>query len=266
MSTLRFISLSSGSSGNCYFIGDGEVSLLIDAGISLRAVKKRLAEYSIDIECIDYLLVTHDHADHIKHLSSISKKLMKPILATSKLFSSLDKHPFTKGESDKFRVYIDKEIPFCYKGVSITAFDVPHDASENLGYFIDFKGERFTLVTDIGKMTGRVIDFGRISNHLIIESNYDTKMLNSGSYPQYLIDRISGGNGHLSNEEASQAIKNLYHPGIRNIFLCHLSENNNTPILAYNSAMESLSLMGVRVGCDINLYCLPRRDHMGFDL
>ncbi|MFA6769949.1 MAG: MBL fold metallo-hydrolase [Bacteroidales bacterium] len=261
---IKFISLSSGSSGNSYYIGNEEVSFLIDAGIGARTIKKRLLEYDIAIESIDFIIVTHDHSDHIKHLLSVSERFKKPVVATELLFKSLEKHPHSRGGVKRFKKIIEKEIPFVFKEVSITAFEVPHDATETLGFFIDFMGERFTFVTDIGHFTPRVADFCKISNHIIIESNYDMKMLDSGSYPQFLIERIRGGRGHLSNFETSLAVQNFYHEGIRNIFLCHLSDNNNTPELAFEATKGALSELGVCIGEDLNLCCLPRKSHKCF--
>ncbi len=259
---IKFISLSSGSSGNSYYIGNENVAFLIDAGIGARTIKKRLSEFDISIDSVDFILVTHDHSDHIRHLISVSERFIKPVVATDLLFKALETHPHSRGGIRKFKKTIEKEIPFVYKEVSITAFEVPHDATETLGYFIDFMGEKFTFVTDLGRFTQRVADFCKISNHIIIESNYDTQMLDSGNYPQYLIERIRGGRGHLSNFETSLAVRNFYHEGIRNIFLCHLSDNNNTPELAFEATKKALCELGVNVGEELNLHCLPRKSHI----
>lgn len=259
--SLKFISLSSGSSGNSYYIGNESVSFIIDAGIGVRSIKKRLAEYSVDINDIDFILVTHDHSDHIKHIVTLSDRLMKPVVATELLFNAIENHPHTRGGITKFKKSVDKNIPYYFKGVSITAFDVPHDATENLGYFIDFMGEKFTLVTDLGRVSESVVEYCRNSNHVIIESNYDADMLDRGKYPRYLIDRIKGGKGHLSNFETAFAIKRIYHKGLRNIFLCHLSDNNNTPELAYKASYDALGELGVSIGEHLNLHCLPRKSH-----
>ncbi|MDP3453709.1 MAG: MBL fold metallo-hydrolase [Bacteroidales bacterium] len=259
---VKFISLSSGSSGNSYYIGNNSVSLLIDAGIGTRTIKKRLSEHNVDIESVDFVLITHDHYDHIKHLTSLTERFAKPVYATEHLLNSLENHHHTRGRLKGYKRVLEKEVPFIYKDVSITAFDVPHDASESLGYFIDFMGERFTVITDLGRVTSRVTDYCKISENIIIESNYDCIMLEKGGYPKELIERIRGGRGHLSNHETSSAIAGFYHTGIKNIFLCHLSDKNNTPKLAYEASLRSLSKIGVRVGTDMNLYCLPRKDHI----
>lgn len=259
---LKFISLASGSSGNCYFIGDEFASILIDAGIGPRTIKKRLAEYSIPVESIDIILITHDHSDHVRHLKTLVERYSKPFLTTTKIISSINSHPFTGGIKAGFAKAVEKESLFTFKGISITAFEVFHDAVETLGFHIDFKGEKFTFVTDIGIITDKVIEYCRMSHNLIIESNYDTQMLEKGGYPPVLINRIKGGKGHLSNRETATALKHIYTPEMKNIFLCHLSENNNTPELAYRESLKSLGEIGVSVGTDLSLECLPRKSHV----
>ncbi|PKP00541.1 MAG: MBL fold metallo-hydrolase [Bacteroidetes bacterium HGW-Bacteroidetes-8] len=259
--SIKFISLSSGSSGNSYYIGNSEVAILIDAGISTKNIRKRLSEHFVNIESLDLVLLTHDHYDHIKHLTTLTLRYNKPVYGTEMLLHSLENHYHTKDKLSGYKKMLEKEIPFVYKGVSITAFDVPHDASDSLGYHIDFLGERFTLITDLGRVTKRVVEYCKISHNIIIESNYDRTMLEGGGYSKSLIDRIRGGRGHLSNDETSEAIKEFYHPGIKNIFLCHLSDNNNTPELAYETSLRSLSEIGVIVGTDVELFCLPRKEH-----
>lgn len=257
---LNFISLSSGSNGNCYYIGNENVSILIDVGVGVRTIKKRLSEYHISIESIDLVLVTHDHIDHVKHLGSFADRYKKPVLATAALHNSLLYHPCTRGTLGDCRKVITEGSAFDYKGVKITPFEVPHDATETVGYYIDFYGETFTLITDVGKITSNVIEYSKRANHLILESNYDYDMLVRGAYPQMLIDRIRNGNGHLCNSETAGALKYIYHDGLKSLFLCHLSENNNTPDLAYNASFNSLSEIGVTPGADLQLTCLPRRD------
>lgn len=256
---IKFISLSSGSSGNCYYIGNESVSILIDAGISIRTIKKRLKEYSVDIESIDIILLTHDHFDHIKHIAALASKFNKPVYTTETLHKVLEGN--NKSNHSAFKRVLEKEIPIYYKGIAITAFDVSHDAKDSLGFYIDFFGERFTLITDLGFVSKRVKDYCKISNHIIIESNYDNYMLENGGYSHTLISRIKGEKGHLSNHQTSEAVKDFFHNGIKNIFLCHLSDNNNTPDIAYEATASTLREMGVLIGGSVNLNCLPRKDH-----
>jgi len=257
---INFISLSSGSNGNCYFIGNEVFSILIDVGVGVRTIKKRLAQYNISIDLIDLVLITHDHIDHIKHLGSFADRYKIPVLATVGLHNSLLYHPCTRGSLIDCRKIIVKDFEYIFKGVKITTFEVPHDATETLGYHIDFFGEKFTLITDVGRITDEIIKYSKQANHLILESNYDLDMLVGGSYPKILIERIRNGKGHLCNNETANAIKEIFHKDLRSIFLCHLSENNNTPELAYKLVYKALLEIGADVDKDINLACLPRRE------
>ena len=256
---LRFISLSSGSNGNSYYIGNGSVSLLIDAGVGCRTLKKRLAEHGLDINDIDAVFVTHDHIDHIRHLSTLIERYGKPVFTTRSIHGALENHPCIRGSMSGYKKYVEKEIPYNYKDVLITPFDVEHDATDTVGYYIEFGKEKFTLITDIGRVTDVVERYCRMANHLIIEANFDKAMLERGSYPQYLKNRIKNGMGHLSNDAAAETIGRVYHRDMRNILLCHLSENNNTPELAYRAVSGVLAEIGAPLGNGVLLHVLPRR-------
>ena len=256
---ISFVSLSSGSNGNCYYLGNEEIAFLIDVGIGPRTIKKRLKENGLTIDRVAFILVTHDHIDHIKHLGSIASRLKLPVLATQSVHDSLLNHPCTRGMLKGLRRDILPGIPFMVGEIEITAFTVPHDATETVGYHINFFGELFTVITDIGSITEEVVMYSRMANHLVIEANYDYNMLVEGDYPPYLIERIRGGNGHLSNEETALAMREIYHPGLKNVFMCHLSENNNNPDLVYRAVYDSLNQIGIHIEGSLNIKCLPRR-------
>lgn len=256
---VKFFSLSSGSNGNCYYIGNGETGLLIDAGIGPRTIKKRLLEHGIAIESVDFILVTHDHIDHIKGLGMVAQKFYKPVYATEKLHASLDNHPCTRCRlSGCVRRTVAGE-PSSYKGVTFIPFVVPHDATETVGYFIDFYGVKITFLTDVGEVTDDVVKYCSLSDYVVFESNYDLDMLLGGSYSPELKVRIIQGHGHLSNEQAASAVKRFWHKGLKHIFLCHLSENNNTPALAHSSIAKALKSLGVDINSQTKITCLPRR-------
>jgi len=255
---VRFLSLSSGSNGNCYYLSNGIVSLIIDFGIGVRTAKKRLTEHGIDINEIDLVLVTHDHIDHIKHLGSFAERYMKPVYATESLHKALSDHFVTRGKIGAFKKIIEAETPSEYKGVKITPFPVPHDGTDNYGYHIEISGIKVTLATDVGAVTETVLKYASMANHLVFESNYDCEMLQGGSYPKMLIERISNGKGHLSNKQSAEAIGKIYHKGMKSLLLCHLSANNNNPELAYKTASQSLVSAGATPGENILLECLPR--------
>ena len=256
---VKFFSLSSGSNGNCYYIGNEETGLLIDAGIGPRTIKKRLLEHGVSMDQVHFLLVTHDHIDHIKGVGMVAQKFYKPVYATEKLHASLDNHPCTRCRlSGCVRKTVPGE-PSTYNGVTFIPFIVPHDATETVGYFIDFYGVKFTFLTDLGAVTDDVVKYCKMSQVVIFESNYDLDMLLGGSYTPELKVRIVQGHGHLSNEQAASAVKRFYHKEMTHLFLCHLSENNNTPAIAQNCIARALRSIGVETGKDIELVCLPRR-------
>lgn len=256
----KFLSISSGSNGNCYYLGNEKTALVIDMGIGGRTLKKRLAENGLAMESIEMILVTHDHIDHIKYLGSVAQKLSVPVFTTSKLNVSLENHPCTRGYLSGCRRIIKKETFFEHRGVKFASFSVPHDATDTVGYFIDFFGDKFVFMTDLGSVPDYAIEYCRLADHIIIESNYDMDMLIHGSYSPELKHRIMEGHGHLSNYQCATALKSIYNENLKSIFLCHLSENNNTPEKAYKASCDALSSINVRIGEDIKLYCLPRRE------
>ena len=268
---LKFLSLSSGSCGNCYFLSDGKSGLLIDAGVSVRRLKKTLMEHGLGTDSFQAVLVTHDHLDHIRHLGSYCKHLKKPVYATSTLHEALAHHTFTRDYITDFRQILPdgKPLRICLCGETpeselplVSHFIVPHDATQTVGYFIEWSGVRFFLMTDAGRVTDEAIEYARKADAVVFESNYDSEMLIGGPYTHELKMRICQGNGHLSNDECASAIHRFWHPGLKNLFLCHLSENNNTPSLAFDSAAEALRSIRIDAGLtakDItNLQTLPR--------
>ncbi len=252
------MSLSSGSCGNCYYLGTENGAVLIDAGVSLRRLKKVLQEYDLTTDSFSAVLVTHDHLDHIRHLGSFCKRLGKPVYTTKTIHTALSRHTFTAPTIGPYRNILEEDAWNEIAGMKVRYFVVPHDATQTVGYAIEADGHKFVIMTDIGRMTDEAVEFARQADTVVIESNYDMDMLMSGPYTYELKMRIVQGCGHLSNDECAGAIKRFWHPGLKNIFLCHLSENNNTRELAYNSALEALREAGVEKGA-VALRCLPRQ-------
>ena len=255
---LKFMSLSSGSCGNCYYLGTEHGGLIIDAGVSLRRLKKALQENGLDLTSFSAVLVTHDHLDHIRHLGSFCKKLCKPVYTTADIHRALARHTFTSSTIGPCRKILEEGVWTEIAGFRVRYFVVPHDATQTVGYAIEAEGRRFVIMTDIGRMTDEAVELARGADTVVMESNYDMDMLMSGPYTYELKMRIVQGCGHLSNDECASAIRRFHHPGLRNIFLCHLSENNNTADLAYRSAAEALAAKGVGQW-EVALRCLPRQ-------
>ncbi len=252
---VRFMSLSSGSAGNCYYLESDGKGIVIDAGVSLRYMKKTFEAVGLGYDSFSSILVTHDHMDHIRNLGSWCKRLMKPVYTTSVLLGS---RCMGWEQVKSCGRALEEEKWNDVGGFRVRYFTVPHDATQTVGYAILAGEHKFVIMTDMGRMTDEAVNFASQADTVVVESNYDMDMLMGGPYTHELKMRICQGHGHLSNDECAAAIKRFWHPGLRNIFLCHLSENNNTPELAYESAARALSELGIKKG-SVNLRTLPRR-------
>ena len=259
----RFFSLGSGSSGNCYFLGNSKYGILIDAGIGIRTIQKTLKEYGSSIDNIHGILVTHDHADHVKTVSYLAKKHNIPIYTTESVFGGIKRGRYAQYELEKINMrIITKETPFVIEDFTVQAFEVPHDSIDNNGFYITFEDQHFVLATDVGRMTPTIEQYIKLANHLVIEANYDPEMLRTGSYPLRLKERITCGMGHMSNDIIACALAENYTTQ-KNIWLCHLSKDNNTPDLAFDAVSKQLLNIGVNVGVDLKLEVLSRNKASG---
>lgn len=238
----NFISLASGSSGNCYYLYTERTGVLLDLGIGLRNLRKCFKEYGLSLSNVHYILVTHDHADHIKSVGSLSEKMDIPVYATRLVHSGIDKNYCVKHKvgNDKRR-FVEKNAPFQLGDFSVTAFNVPHDSSENVGYVIRHKDTVFCLLTDVGHQTEEMQAVIQEADYLVIEANYDEGMLETGPYPAYLKARIKSGNGHLSNDMCAKMIAEWKSERLKRVWLCHISEENNTPALALSAVVNKLN-------------------------
>lgn len=255
---MRFISFSSGSCGNCSLLLGQNSGILIDAGVGIRRVKKELDTLGLGLESISAILITHDHGDHIRSLGSYCKRVQVPVWTSEALHNALAWHPFTKDWIGPCRQVLSPGVwNQVTRDFDVRFFVVPHDATQCLGYAIRSGEDIFVLMTDLGHTTEDSMFWASIATTVVVESNYDEEMLLGGDYPEDLKRRIRQGYGHLSNADCAKAITKFLHPGLRNIFLCHLSGNNNTPDLAYYSALLALEDAGVEPG-SISLRVLRR--------
>lgn len=239
-------------------MGTPEYGLLIDAGIGARTIKKVLKDNGIDLSQIVAVLVTHDHADHIKTVGVLGERLNIPIYSTEGVHLGINKSRYVEDKLYQSKRVIEKEVPFMVRDFRITAFSVPHDSTDNVGYFIEYGDHRFAIVTDVGHITDTIARYVSKANHLILEANYDEEMLRYGSYPPFLKERVASPTGHLSNREAAEFLATHYTPELKNIWLCHLSRDNNHPELAYKTVDIRLFEEGIRVGKDVTLVALKR--------
>ena len=247
MGRIKFKSFSSGSCGNCYYLGifaeDGnqKAGILIDAGVSPRRMKRDMEAEGLDPEKLDAILITHDHLDHIRSLGSYCKHLCKPVWMTGKLLSTLSRHFMTGKYLEPFRKELSEGWNDIVPGtIRARWFEVPHDATQTVGFAIYLEDHLYVHITDCGSMTEEAREWCSKADTIVLESNYDPDMLFNGPYPEELQDRISGGHGHLSNGECAGILKECLHDGLDNIFLCHLSEHNNTPRLALETVKKVL--------------------------
>ena len=256
----RFISLASGSSGNCYYLGTERYGILVDAGISVRAIRKTLRDVGITMESIRAVLITHDHTDHIKGVGGLGGRWGIPIYATRRVHEGIgrsycvsSKLPPTVARS------LEKHELLRIEDLEIEAFDVPHDGTDNVGYRIRVGQDKvFTFLTDLGEITTEAASFALQANYLIIEANYDEEMLRTGRYPQYLKERIASRTGHLCNATTARFLAENFPSHLSHIWLCHLSRDNNHPELARKTVEQALRERGIAVGRDVQLYALAR--------
>ncbi len=256
---LKFISFGSGSSGNCYMLSTANDALLIDIGVGLRGLKKHMYEYGVSLSQIHHVLITHDHADHIKSVGSFSHDYHVPVYATRQVHDGINhNYCVTQKIGPELTHFLEIEQTVQIGEFSVTPFLVPHDSSENVGYFIEAEGTNFCIITDAGVVTETMKSYIQRSRHLVIEANHDTEMVLGGPYPQFLKDRILSGTGHLSNSACAQALVDNMSDFLQHVWLCHLSEENNHPELARKTVESVLRSHGVIPGIDLQLEVLKR--------
>lgn len=253
-----FRCFASGSSGNCYYLGTLERGILIDAGISARLIQKHLRSMGLDFENIMGVLVTHDHADHIRAVGTLGERVHLPIYATPLIHEGIDRNYGVREKLKTSRRYFEKEQEWTLFDLTINTFSINHDSTECVGYVIDYNGQRFMIATDCGEPNEQMEAYIRTANHLVIEANHDEHMLLNGPYPTYLKERILSPRGHQSNVTCGELIARNYHEGLRNIWLCHLSLENNDPQVAYNTVADRLRDAGIVPGEDVYLKALER--------
>lgn len=268
---LYYISFGSGSSGNSCYVGTSHGGVIIDAGVRADIIESKIKANGIDIKKVQGVLLTHDHSDHVKYAYTLvrNNRHMKVFCTNRVLNALLRRHDISKRIKD-YHAAIFKEIPFKVGELEITAFEVPHDGSDNMGFSLSYQGRNFVLATDMGEIVPRARHYISEADYLVIESNYDCLMLKNGRYPEYLKARIRTSRGHMDNELTAAFLKEIYSRRLKHIFLCHLSKDNNTPEKALEKIRTALQEAGAKVGegmetledrlADVQLIALPRFD------
>lgn len=261
---LNFISFGSGSSGNCYYLFTATDGLLIDTGVGLRTLKKEFRDYGLSMSSVNNVLITHDHADHVKSVGCISNDYKLPVYSTRKVHSGiLRNYCVQRKVPAEYTRYIEKGVAAEIGEFTVTPFAVPHDSTDNVGYFIENGGVAFCIMTDAGCVTEEMAAYIGRANYLVIEANHDEEMLKNGPYPPYLKSRILSGNGHLSNKSCGEAVAANMTERLHAIWLCHLSEDNNHPELARKTVESILADHGITVGEGLLLEVLKRKTPTG---
>lgn len=221
--SLFITSLNSGSNGNCYYIGNDNEAILVDAGLSCRETEKRLKRLGLSMVKVKAIFVSHEHGDHITGISVLAKKYQLPVYITSATHTNarlqLDKHLVNSFEAYK-KINIGS--------LSIIAFPKQHDASDPHSFIVAGNAVTVGIFTDIGIACEQVINYFKQCHAAFLEANYDVEMLEKGSYPYHLKNRIRGGMGHLSNAQALQLFTEHRPSFMSHLLLSHLSKNNNS--------------------------------------
>lgn len=234
--SLKLVSLASGSKGNATLVLSDSVAILVDAGISYTRVEQELKIFGLTPSMLDGVVLTHEHDDHIRaipKLAEVTKIYAHPLTARA----VAAKQGYIKNVAD----VVDYEGGFEIGDIKVIPFRVPHDAAYPLGYSFECGYMRCSVATDIGVPTRGLLKNIRESGVVLLEANHDVNMLLNGRYPQNLKARILSNNGHLSNDAAALVAKHLAAESeVGTLVLGHISENNNTEKLAFDTVEEAL--------------------------
>ena len=242
----KFCPLFSSSKGNVTYIGSGESGILVDVGVSAKRLEIALHDIGVDPSSLDAIFITHEHSDHRSGLRVFASRYGIKVYATDGTLSALEQYGDLKD--------------VCYEAIGdgteagellIQPFATSHDAAESCGYTVETPdGRKISVCTDLGYVSDTVSDAVSGSDLILLESNHDLAMLETGPYPYHLIQRIKGRKGHLSNESCAEQAQKLIRSGTTRIILGHLSEQNNFPELAFQTTYNSLEEIGAKADCD----------------
>lgn len=229
------MSLASGSSGNCIYIGSDDTHILVDAGISGKKIEEGLNEAGLTGRDIAGILITHEHNDHIRGLGVLARKYGVPIYSTAGTIREIGKMRQLGAMPDGIYRVIAPDCDFGIGDLTILPFSIDHDAADPVAYRVKCGKSSVAVATDMGHYDEYIISHLLDLDAALIEANHDVKMLEAGPYPYPLKRRILGEHGHLSNENSGRLISRILNDRIRHIFLGHLSAQNNYPELAYET-------------------------------
>lgn len=257
----RFCTLFSGSSGNSYYIGSAKSGILIDAGRTAKQLDTMLEHCGIGSDAIQAIFITHEHTDHIKGLRVFASRHHLPVFASEGTLSELE---LLDCFTPKYRAQPIEANGVECAGMYITPFHTSHDCAESVGYRIQTNdGRTIAVSTDLGYLSDEVRRKLTGADLIVLESNHDVGMLQNGPYPYSLKRRILSKKGHLSNTDCAEALSGFASSGTTRFVLAHLSSENNTPELAFQTSLCSLTMSGLKQGMDFELYIAPKENKEG---
>lgn len=232
---MRFVSIASGSSGNCIYAGNESTHILVDAGISAKRVEKGLFDMGVKPSELSAICITHEHSDHVKGLGVLSRKYEVPIYGTEKTLNEIKKMKYLGEYPEELFHPILPDVDFAVGDMTVKPFHIDHDAADPVAYRIQAGSKSIAVATDLGHFNQYTIDHLLDLDAVLLESNHDIRMLESGPYPYYLKRRILGDFGHLSNENAGRLLNCILNDKLKYVMLGHLSKENNLPELAFET-------------------------------
>ena len=233
--SLHFSVLGSGSRGNSVLVTGGGTTVLVDAGLSLKETRTRMASLGLDVESVDAVLVTHEHSDHVSHAGVLARNLRIPAWIGDRTRAASER--YFKGSEETPEL---PDSPFKIGALEVTPVRKPHDAAEPVAFLVTRGAHTVGVFTDLGHVDDHVAAAIQRCDVLVMEANHDPGMLSRGPYPAHLKRRVGGRHGHISNEDAALALARSVRSDLRCLVLAHLSERNNHPDLVRRAFVDHL--------------------------
>jgi len=245
-----FCALGSGSKGNCIYVGTDHVKILIDAGLSAKAIRERLSKIGVALEDIDAILITHEHTDHIQGLKILAFKMGIPVFANSETAKGIIN---VFSSNPKFKIFTTGET-FEFGDLEIHPFSIPHDTLDPVAFTIKTPELKLGFCADVGFATTLVRNHLRLCDYLYLEANHEPSMVYACARPMVYKQRVLSRTGHLSNESCGNLLAEVAHEGLKSVHLAHLSSECNSPETAVRIITEILE----RQGINLNLCVAPQ--------
>ncbi len=239
--SLYFTSLNSGSNGNCYYVGNDNEAVLVDAGLSCKETEARMRKLDLNIKIVKAIFVSHEHTDHVKGLAGLAAKYQLPVYVNELT------RPGCYHLKPEFAVHFRAHQSIYIGDLEITGFPKFHDAADPYSFIISGNGATVGVFTDLGRPCDELIKYFKKCHAAFLEANYDEEMLENGRYPYFLKNRIRGGRGHLSNKQALQIFTDHRPSFMTHLLLAHLSKDNNCPELVQKIFSENAGAVHVSV-------------------